>query len=195
MVKRNWRIFEAFLKRKACSGEREHDIANAGNLGQDARPSASQAAWCVGEESFPVAQEGAANRYIDSASDVAHILRDAGLPQKVQQSIWGSLTYFLDREGDPVKPDFGSLRLLLSFLANHKSWRAPDLGLNKSGVAEAVWQVPNLFRWSLEFLPVGEVRWTYVEKREQGEIARQTGRSRPDAVPLPERIEQNALSA
>lgn len=135
------------------------------------------------------------NKYIEAATDVGVALRDAGLPEPLGSSIWKSLAYFLERDGDPITPDFRSLRLLLSFVADHKHWRAPGLGLNKEGVVEAVWEAPTIYRWSLEFLPAGEIRWTYIEKKQEGGISRSTGTSRPDAILVPQRIQQDALSA
>lgn len=137
----------------------------------------------------------AANRYTDSASGVANLLRDARLPASVGPSILKSLLYFLEREGDPITPDFKSLQLLLSFVADHKQFGPPGLGLSSNGVVAAVWETPNVFRWSLEFLPIGEVRWTYLEKKEDGRIERATGSNRPDAVPLPARLQQHTASA
>jgi hypothetical protein len=133
--------------------------------------------------------------YVESAHDIALILKDARLPDPLGPSIWRSLAYFLDRDGDPITPDHRSLRMLLSFVADHKNWRPPGLGMSKEGVVEAVWEVPSVFRWSLEFLPAGEVKWTYIEKKKEGGITHATGKSRPDTVPVPERLQQDTLSA
>ena len=136
-----------------------------------------------------------ADWYIESAADVSDVLKEAGLPEPLRRSIWKSLAYFLERDGDPVTPDLRSLRLFLSFVADHKNWRPPGLGLNKEGVIEAVWEASTVFRWSLEFLPVGEVRWTYIEKKEEEGVTHSTGRNRPQDIPVPERMRQAALSA
>jgi hypothetical protein len=142
----------------------------------------------IAEEGLMTPVEAAPGQYVDAAKDVAHILEDARLPEPLRRSIWGSLAYFLERDGDPIGPDFKSLRLLLSYLADHKDWDPPGIGLNNEGVIEAVWEQPNVFRWSLQFLPTGEVQWTYIEKKTEGGIIRDTGKNRPDHVPIPERV-------
>src|SRR5438552_1216058 len=83
----------------------QHDVANRSNLGKDARSNAPGARGLVAEEGVPVGQaQAAANRYADSASDVVHILRDAGLPDPLGPSILKSLLFFLERDGDPITP-------------------------------------------------------------------------------------------
>jgi hypothetical protein len=170
-------------------GRCQYDVASDQKSGEGVASSLFE------EGSFVAQAQATPGKYVEAARDVAHILEDARLPEPLGRSIWGSLTYFLERDGDPIEPDFKSLHLLLSYVADHKNWRPPGLGLNKEGIVEAVWEAPTIYRWSLEFLPVGEVRWTYIEKKEEGGITRTTGRSRPDAVPVPERIRQDALAA
>jgi hypothetical protein len=154
-------------------GQYQYGVANGPKSGEDASTGSSRVGRLLVKEGYFVAQAQATpGKYIDAATDVAHILEDARLPGPLSQSIWGSLTYFLERDGDPIEPDLKSLQLLLAYIADHKDWRPPGLGLDKDGVIEAVWEAPNVFRWSLEFLPVGEVQWTYLEKNDKGGIMR-----------------------
>jgi len=169
------------------------------NVASDSEPgeNSSSGGACspANEEGFVTHTQVAPGQYVDAAKDVADILEGARLPEAVSRSTWGSIAYFLERDSDPVELNFKSLRLLLSYIADHKDWRPPGLGVNKKGVIEAVWENPNVFRWSLEFLPAGEVQWTFIEKKNEGGIMRDTGRNRPDAVPIPERILQSVISA
>ena len=176
------------------SGSRRN-VAGDSELGENSSSGAPRARSPANEESFVTQTQVAPGQYVDAAKDVADILEGARLPEALRRSIWGSLAYFLERDGDPVELDFKSLRLLLSYISDHNDWRPPGLGVNKKGVIEAVWEDPNVFRWSLEFLPAGEVQWTFIEKKKEGGIMRDTGRNRPDAVPIPERIRQSVVSA
>jgi hypothetical protein len=45
-------------------------------------------------------------------------------------------------------------------------------------------------------IPSGRrIKWTYIEKKKEGGITHATGKSRPDTVPVPERLQQDTLSA
>ncbi len=163
-------------------------VASDAELRENSSSGALRARSPANEEDFVTQTQVASGPYVDAAKDVADILEEARLPEPLKQSIWGSLAYFLERDGDPIEPDSKSLRLLLSFISDHKDRRPPDgLGVTKEGVIEAMWETPKVFRWTLEFLPAGKVRWTYIEQKKEG-IVHDTGIDRPDAVPVPERI-------
>jgi hypothetical protein len=138
----------------------------------------------IKEGIMPQAQ---AEKFIPTARDVASVLRDYGLPDGLARGIWRSLAYFMETDGDPIPPDFGSLQLLLTFLSNHRDLPSPALGISHQGVIDAVWDSPGVFRWAISFHPVGGAEWTVLERRD-GVILRRSGRSGIEEIEIPERI-------
>jgi hypothetical protein len=100
----------------------------------------------------------------------------------------------LEDDGDGVLPDERSFAALLKFLSNHSRWVAPGLTVNRQGAFVAVWEIPGVFRWSLAFLPVGEIEWTTLEKSPNTEVVRHAGRGRADAIELPWQLRQTILA-
>jgi hypothetical protein len=84
--------------------------------------------------------------------------------------------------------------MLLNFLSDHPRWVAPGLTVDRQGAFVAIWDIPGVFRWSLTFLPVGEIEWTELEKRPNAEVVRHTGRSRADSIELPQQLRQRILA-
>ena len=91
-------------------------------------------------------------------------LRAAALPDPLRLSIKNSLTMLLEDDGDGVAPDVRSFAALLKFISDRPRWVAPGLTINRQGAFVAVWEIPGVFRWSLVFLPVGDIEWTALEK-------------------------------
>jgi hypothetical protein len=121
-------------------------------------------------------------------------LRAAALPDPLRLSIGNSLAVLLEDDGDGVVPDDRSFAMLLNFLSDHPRWVAPGLTVDRQGAFVAIWDIPGVFRWSLTFLPVGEIEWTELEKRPNAEVVRHTGRSRADSIELPQQLRQRILA-
>ena len=117
-------------------------------------------------------------------------LRAAALPDPLRLSINNSL----EDDGDGVVPDDRSFAALLKFLSDHPRWVAPGLTVNRQGAFVAVWEIPGVFRWSLEFLPVGDVEWTELEKTSATEVVRHAGKGQADSIELPRQLRQSILA-
>jgi hypothetical protein len=100
----------------------------------------------------------------------------------------------LDDDDGGVKPDERSFSELLKFVSQHPRWVAPGLTLNKRGTFGVVWEIPGVFRWSLEFLPMGDIEWTELEKGPNTGIVRHTDRGRPESIETPRQLRQSILS-
>jgi hypothetical protein len=121
-------------------------------------------------------------------------LRAAALPDPLRLSVNNSLSVLLEDDGDGVVPDDRSFATLLKFLSDRPRWIAPGLTVDRQGAFVAIWEVPGVFRWSLTFLPVGEIEWTALEKSPNGELVRHTGRGRTDSIELPHQQRQSILA-
>jgi hypothetical protein len=121
-------------------------------------------------------------------------LRAAALPDPLRLSINNSLAVLLEDDGDGVMPDDRSFATLLEFLSHYPRWVAPGLTVDRQGAFVAIWEIPGVFRWSLAFLPVGEIEWTALEKSPNADIVRHTGRGRADAIELPRQLRQSILA-
>ena len=120
-------------------------------------------------------------------------LRAAALADPLRLSINNSLAVLLEDDGDGVVPDDRSFAALLKFLSDHPRWVAPGLTGQPTGDV-AVWDIPGVFRWSLAFLPVGEIEWTTLEKGPNTEVVRHAGRGRADSIELPPQLRQSILA-
>jgi hypothetical protein len=98
-------------------------------------------------------------------------LERADLPRHTKQSLEASLRALFagydddqDDEGrvDPSPRSFGRMLEFLSH-PHHQLWAPPAIAIDGQGVFVAVWQDAGVFRWTLEFLPNGEVEETYIE--------------------------------
>jgi hypothetical protein len=112
-------------------------------------------------------------------------LRAAALPDPLRLSINNSLTVLLEDDSDGIVPDDRSFEALLKFVSDHPRWVAPGLTINRQGAFIAVWEIPGVFRWSLAFLPVGDIEWTELEKIPNAGAVRHTGKGRADSIELP----------
>ena len=121
-------------------------------------------------------------------------LRAAALTDPLRLSIGSSLAVLLEDDGDGVVPDDRSFATLLKFLSDRPRWIAPGGTVNRQGAFVAIWEVPSVFRWSLTFLPVGEIEWTALEKSPNGEVVRHTGRGGADSIELPHQLRQSILA-
>jgi len=68
------------------------------------------------------------------------------------------------------------------------------LTVNRQGAFIAVWEIPGVFRWSLIFLPVGDIEWTELEKNPATEVVRHAGKGRADSIELPRQLRQSILA-
>jgi hypothetical protein len=121
-------------------------------------------------------------------------LRAAGLQERLRTSIDRSLAVFFDDACDGITPDERSFTALLKFVSDHRLWRAPGLTINRRGDFIAVWEIPGVFRWSLEFLPNGDIEWTELEKSQKASVVRNAGRGRADSVELPLQLKQSIFA-
>lgn len=123
------------------------------------------------------------------------LLRAAALPGPLRLSINNSLTVLIEDDGDGVVPDVRSFAALLKFVSDHPRWVAPGLTVNPQGAFIAVWEVPGVFRWSLAFLPVGDIEWTELGKKgPNAGVVRHTGKGRADSIELPRQLRQRILA-
>jgi hypothetical protein len=51
-----------------------------------------------------------------------------------------------------------------------------------------------VFRWSLAFLPVGDIEWTELEKTPGTEVVRHAGKGQADSIELPRQLRQSILA-
>jgi hypothetical protein len=121
-------------------------------------------------------------------------LRAAALPEPLRLSIHNSLGVLLEDDGDGVAPDDRSFAALLKFVSGHPRWIAPGLTINRQGAFTAVWEIPGVFRWSLTFLPVGDIEWTELEKSPAAGLVRHAGKGRADSIELPRQLRQSILA-
>jgi hypothetical protein len=121
-------------------------------------------------------------------------LRAAALPDPLRLSIKNSLTMLLEDDGDGVAPDVRSFAALLKFISDRPRWVAPGLTINRQGAFVAVWEIPGVFRWSLTFLPVGDIEWTELEKSPAAGLVRHAGKGRADSIELPRQLRQSILA-
>jgi hypothetical protein len=121
-------------------------------------------------------------------------LRAAALPDPLRLSINNSLAVLLEDDGDGIAPDDRSFAALLKFGSDHPRWVAPGLTVNRQGAFVAVWEIPGVFRWSLAFLPVGDIEWTELEKNPATEVIRHAGEGRADSIELPRQLGQSILA-
>jgi len=121
-------------------------------------------------------------------------LRAAALPDPLRLSINNNLAVLLEEDGDGVVPDDRSFAMLLKFLSDHPRWIAPGLTVNRQGAFIAVWEIPGVFRWSLAFLPVGDIEWTELEKSPATGVVRHAGTGRADSIELPRQLRQSILA-
>jgi hypothetical protein len=121
-------------------------------------------------------------------------LRAAALPDPLRLSIGNSLAVLLEDDGDGVVSDDRSFAMLLKFLSDHPRWVAPGLTVNPQGAFVAIWEIPGVFRWSLTFLPIGEIEWTELEKSPNAELVRHSGRVRAESIELPRQLRHSILA-
>src|SRR5271165_2373372 len=121
-------------------------------------------------------------------------LRAAALPDPLRLSIYDSLGVLLEGDGGGVAPDDRSFAALLKFLSDHHRWVAPGITVNRQGAFIAVWEIPGVFRWSLAFLPVGDIEWTELQKTPSAGVVRHIGKCRPDTIELPRQLRQSILA-
>lgn len=121
-------------------------------------------------------------------------LRAAALPDPLRLSISNSLAVLLEDDGDGVVPDDRSFAMLLKFLSDRPRWIAPGLTVNRQAAFVAIWEVPSVFRWSLTFLPIGEIEWTELEKSPNGEVVRHAGKAHADSIELPRQLRESILA-
>jgi hypothetical protein len=121
-------------------------------------------------------------------------LRAAGLPDRLRSSIDRSLAVFFEDLCDGITPDERSFSALLGFVSDHRRWNAPGLAINRRGDFIAVWEVPGAFRWSLEFLPTGEIEWTGLEKSQEAGLVRRTGKGHAGSIELPRQLRQSIIA-
>ena len=121
-------------------------------------------------------------------------LRAAALPDPLRLSINNSLTVLLEDDGDGVAPDDRSFAALLKFVSDHPRWVAAGLTVDRQGAFIAVWEIPGVFRWSLAFLPVGDIEWTELEKSPATGVVRHAGKGRADSIELPRQLRQSILA-
>lgn len=137
----------------------------------------------MGEERSPAY---ARERFFDG-------LRAQGLPDPVRTSVENSLVVLLE-DDDDIVPDYRSFSALLKFVKDHPQRIAPGLTINRQGIFVAVWEDPGVFRWSLAFLPVGDVEWTTLEKSPEEGLVRRTGKGRAESIELPRQLRQSILA-
>jgi hypothetical protein len=121
-------------------------------------------------------------------------LRAAALPDPLRLSINNSLTVLLEDDSDGIVPDDRSFAALLKFISDHPRWVAPGLTVNRQGAFIAVWEIPGVFRWSLIFLPVGDIEWTELEKSPNAGVVRHTGKGRDGSIEVPRQLRQSILA-
>jgi hypothetical protein len=121
-------------------------------------------------------------------------LRAAALPDPLRLSINNSLRVLLEDDGDGVAPDVRSFATLLKFISDRPRWVAPGLTINRQGAFVAVWEIPGVFRWSLAFLPIGDIEWTELEKTPATEVVRHAGKGQADSIELPRQLRQSILA-
>jgi hypothetical protein len=121
-------------------------------------------------------------------------LRAAALPEPLRLSINNSLRVLLEDDSDGIAPDDRSFAALLKFVSDHPRWVAPGLSVDRQGAFIAVWEIPGVFRWSLTFLPVGDIEWTELEKNPATEVVRHAGKGRADSIELPRQLRQSILA-
>jgi len=121
-------------------------------------------------------------------------LRAAALPDPLRLSIKNSLTMLLEDDGDGVAPDVRSFAALLKFISDRPRWVAPGLTINRQGAFVAVWEIPGVFRWSLVFLPVGDIEWTALEKTPAKRWLDTPAKGRADSIELPRQLRQSILA-
>jgi hypothetical protein len=121
-------------------------------------------------------------------------LREQGLPAHLLASIGKSLDVLLEEDEDGVRPNERSFQALLRFISDHRRWVAPGLAINRRGDFIAVWEIPGVVRWSIEFLPSGEVEWTVLEKTSGTGPVRRSDTARAESLPVPERLRTSILA-
>ena len=121
-------------------------------------------------------------------------LSSVGLPDRLRSSIDNSLAVFLEDDCDGITPDERSFSALLKFVSDHPRWVPPGLAINRRGDFIAVWEVPGAFRWSLEFLPSGEIECTELERSQEAGLVRRTGKGRADSIELPRQLRQSIFA-
>jgi hypothetical protein len=118
-------------------------------------------------------------------------LRAQGLPDPWRTSIENSLVALLEDDDDGIVPDHRSFSALLKFIKDHPRWLPPGLTVNRQGTFVAVWEDPGVFRWSLAFLPVGDIEWTSLEKTPKEGLVRHTGKGRAESIEVPRQLRQS----
>ncbi len=92
----------------------------------------------------------------------------------------------LDHDDDGIAPDHRSFAAL--------RWVPPGLTVNRQGAFIAVWEIPGVFRWLLEFRTVGGIEWTVLERSSEAGVVRRTGRGQADSIELPWQLRQRTVA-
>jgi hypothetical protein len=106
------------------------------------------------------------------------------LPSATRRSLQLSITALInayDEDDDPFKiePDDRSFRQLMEYLAHpfHQKWPPPAIAVTREGLFSAIWHVPGVDRWVLNFAINGDVSEIYLHTDPDGNIIHRTRKS------------------